>query len=318
MEKLIIAGREFNSRLFLGTGKFNSNEIMEQSILASGTEMVTVAMKRIELDNEEDDMLKHIRHPHIQLLPNTSGVRTAEEAVFAAQMAREAFGTNWLKLEIHPDPRYLLPDSTETLKATEELVKLDDKDFLRLHVIRCNVGMFPISRIQGNFPVIPQHEIRALRNGKGFIFFSTIRFDSVIQISRFIQRFPIDVYFSSDKRNRLPRKSDHTFDHGFIFIFLIKHDNIAALWFFFLICMTVSDEPVMNHQCRFHTLRWHPPDHQKTTECDNNGKKNCYVNHPPHDIFSFLFCLFVHRFLPVCFSFGINHIIPEAKMYKFF
>ena len=124
MEKLVIAGREFDSRLFLGTGKFNSNEIMEQSILASGTEMVTVAMKRIELDNEEDDMLKHIRHPHIQLLPNTSGVRTAEEAVFAAQMAREAFGTNWLKLEIHPDPRYLLPDSTETLKATEELVKL--------------------------------------------------------------------------------------------------------------------------------------------------------------------------------------------------
>ena len=93
MEKLIIAGREFNSRLFLGTGKFNSNEIMEQSILASGTEMVTVAMKRIELENKEDDMLKHIRHPHIQLLPNTSGVRNAEEAVFAAQMAREAFGT---------------------------------------------------------------------------------------------------------------------------------------------------------------------------------------------------------------------------------
>ena len=109
MEKLIIAGKEFGSRLFLGTGKFNSNEMMEQAILASGTEMVTVAMKRIEL---------------IQLLPNTSGVRTAEEAVFAAQMAREAFGTNWLKLEIHPDPRYLLPDSTETLKATEELVKL--------------------------------------------------------------------------------------------------------------------------------------------------------------------------------------------------
>ena len=111
MEKLIIAGREFNSRLFLGTGKFNSNEQMEQSILASGTEMVTVAMKRIELDDKEDDMLRHIIHPHIQLLPNTSGVRNAEEAVFAAQMAREAFGTNWLKLEIHPDPRYLLPDS---------------------------------------------------------------------------------------------------------------------------------------------------------------------------------------------------------------
>ena len=124
MEKLIIAGKEFSSRLFLGTGKFNSNKLMEEAILASGTEMVTVAMKRIELDDKEDDMLKHIVHPHIQLLPNTSGVRNAEEAVFAAQMAREAFGTNWLKLEIHPDPRYLLPDSTETLKATEQLVKL--------------------------------------------------------------------------------------------------------------------------------------------------------------------------------------------------
>ena len=124
MEKLIIAGREFNSRLFLGTGKFSSLQIMEESILASGTEMVTVAMKRIDLENKEDDMLKHIIHPHIQLLPNTSGVRNAKEAIFAAQLAREAFGTNWLKLEIHPDPKYLLPDSVETLKATEELAKM--------------------------------------------------------------------------------------------------------------------------------------------------------------------------------------------------
>lgn len=120
----MIAGREFNSRLFLGTGKFSSNELMKEAILASQTEMVTVAMKRIDLDDKEDDMLKHIVHPNIQLLPNTSGVRNAEEAVFAAQLAREAFGTNWLKLEIHPDPRYLLPDSVETLKATEQLVKL--------------------------------------------------------------------------------------------------------------------------------------------------------------------------------------------------
>lgn len=124
MEKLVIAGKEFNSRLFLGTGKFNSNKLMEEAILASGSEMVTVAMKRVDLDDKEDDLLKHITHSYIQLLPNTSGVRTAEEAVFAAQMAREAFGTNWLKLEIHPDPRYLLPDTVETLKATEQLVKL--------------------------------------------------------------------------------------------------------------------------------------------------------------------------------------------------
>ncbi|MCD7935569.1 MAG: thiazole synthase [Tannerellaceae bacterium] len=124
MKKLLIAGREFSSRLFLGTGKFSSNQQMEASIIASGTEMVTVAMKRLDPENREDDMLCHIRKPHIQLLPNTSGVRNAKEAVFAAQLAREAFETNWLKLEIHPDPRYLLPDPVQTLKATEELVKL--------------------------------------------------------------------------------------------------------------------------------------------------------------------------------------------------
>ncbi len=124
MEKLIIAGREFSSRLFLGTGKFSSNELMSEAIGASGTEMVTVAMKRVELGDADDALLAHIRRPGLQLLPNTSGVRDAGEAVLAAQLAREAFGTNWLKLEIHPDPRYLLPDSTETLKATEQLVKL--------------------------------------------------------------------------------------------------------------------------------------------------------------------------------------------------
>ena len=116
MEKLVIAGREFGSRLFLGTGEF-------RSIGASGTEMVTMAMKRIDLADKGDDMLAHIVRPGIQLLPNTSGTRNADEAVFAAKMAREAFGTNWLKLEIHPDPRYLLPDPVETLRATELLVK---------------------------------------------------------------------------------------------------------------------------------------------------------------------------------------------------
>lgn len=89
MSKLVIAGREFNSRLFLGTGKFDSNALMEASIKASCTEMLTVAMKRIELEDKNDDMLKHIVSQNIQLLPNTSGVRDAEEAVFAAQMARE-------------------------------------------------------------------------------------------------------------------------------------------------------------------------------------------------------------------------------------
>lgn len=124
MKKLIIGGKEFSSRLFLGTGKFSSSSIMEKAIAASGTQMVTAAMKRIDLENANDDMLIHINREQVQLLPNTSGVRNAEEAIFAAQLAREAFGTNFLKLEIHPDPRYLLPDPIETLKATEELVKM--------------------------------------------------------------------------------------------------------------------------------------------------------------------------------------------------
>lgn len=123
-DKLIIAGKEFSSRLFVGTGKFSSNKMMESAILASESELVTTALKRIELsEGESDDMLKHLNHSHINLLPNTSGVRNAKEAIFAAQLAREALQTPWLKLEIHPDPKYLLPDAEETLKAAKELVK---------------------------------------------------------------------------------------------------------------------------------------------------------------------------------------------------
>lgn len=119
-----IANTIFSSRLFLGTGKFGSNQQMEEAILASGSELVTVALKRIDLETETDELLSHINHSHINLLPNTSGARNAKEAIFTAQLAREALETNWLKLEIHPDPRYLLPDPIETLKATEELAKL--------------------------------------------------------------------------------------------------------------------------------------------------------------------------------------------------
>ena len=119
---LMLGGRAFGSRLFVGTGKFASNQIMLEAILASGSEMITVAMKRVDLDNEEDDdMLRHINREHVQLLPNTSGVRDAAEAVVAARLARECFGTDFIKLEIHPDPKYLMPDPIETLKATERL-----------------------------------------------------------------------------------------------------------------------------------------------------------------------------------------------------
>jgi thiazole synthase len=121
---LTIANKTFNSRLFTGTGKFSSAELMEDALLASGSELVTVALKRVDMNDPQDDILRHLQHAHINLLPNTSGVRTAKEAVFAAQLAREALHTNWLKLEIHPDPKYLMPDAVETLRATEELVKL--------------------------------------------------------------------------------------------------------------------------------------------------------------------------------------------------
>lgn len=123
MKPLIIAGKEFTSRLFTGTGKFSSNKIMEEAILASGSQLVTVALKRVDIGNDSDDMMVHLQHPQLNLLPNTSGVRNAKEAIFAAQLAREALGINWVKLEIHPDPKYLLADGEETLAATRELVK---------------------------------------------------------------------------------------------------------------------------------------------------------------------------------------------------
>jgi thiazole synthase len=123
MEYLEIGDKKFKSRLFIGTGKFSSNSVMGEAVRASESELVTVALKRFNPEDEEDEMISHLRLPNVNLLPNTSGVRTAKEAVFAAELAREALETNWLKLEIHPDPRYLLPDHEETLKASEILVK---------------------------------------------------------------------------------------------------------------------------------------------------------------------------------------------------
>lgn len=120
---LTIAGVEFSSRLFVGTGKFSSGEVMRASLAASGTQLVTVALRRVHTDGGPDDILGHLEPARYRLLPNTSGVRDAREAVLAAELAREALETHWLKLEIHPDPKYLMPDPIETLKATAELVK---------------------------------------------------------------------------------------------------------------------------------------------------------------------------------------------------
>ena len=124
--KLKIGDREFTSRLLLGTGKFASNELMCDALEASGTEIVTVALRRADLSGRNDpfaNILEFIDPKRFLLLPNTSGARNALEAVRLARLAVTAGLPNWVKLEIHPDPRYLLPDGVETLAAAEILVK---------------------------------------------------------------------------------------------------------------------------------------------------------------------------------------------------
>ena len=125
MDTLIIANKSFDSRLLVGTGKFASCELMTEAIEKSGTEIVTVALRRVDIENENDDMLSAIDRNKYLLLPNTSGARNAEEAVRLSKLARAATEINWVKLEVTPDPYYLLPDPVETLKAAEILVKDD-------------------------------------------------------------------------------------------------------------------------------------------------------------------------------------------------
>ena len=125
-QPLVIAGRIFRSRLILGTGKFSSPEAMRGALAASGAELVTVALRRADLSGRKDpfaNILEFVDPDKYLVLPNTSGAITAEEAVRLARLAVAAGLPKWIKLEIHPDPRYLLPDPIETLKAAEMLVK---------------------------------------------------------------------------------------------------------------------------------------------------------------------------------------------------
>ncbi len=122
-DSLVIAGRAFRSRLLMGTGKFASRRILEQALEASGTEIVTVALRRVELNNPQDSLLSAVDPKKYLLLPNTSGARNAEEAARLARLARAAGCEPWIKLEVTPDPHHLLPDAVETLKAAEILVK---------------------------------------------------------------------------------------------------------------------------------------------------------------------------------------------------
>jgi thiazole synthase len=123
-DALVIAGKSFRSRLMVGTGKYDSPEECIAALDASGAEIVTVAIRRLDLDNPNARTeLAYIDWQRYTILPNTAGSKTAEEAVFTARLARELTGSNWVKLEVIPDPRYLLPDPIGTLAAAETLIK---------------------------------------------------------------------------------------------------------------------------------------------------------------------------------------------------
>ncbi len=132
---LKIADYEFNSRLFTGTGKFSTSKLMLEAIQASDSQLVTMAMKRLDLAGGSDEILLPLQRSGIKLLPNTSGARNAKEAVFAAELAKEVLNTNWVKLEIHPDPKYLMPDPIETLEAAKILC---DRGFIVLPYVHAD------------------------------------------------------------------------------------------------------------------------------------------------------------------------------------
>lgn len=132
---LKIADVTFESRLFTGTGKFTNSQVMLDAVAASQSQLVTLAMKRIDLKTGLDDLLTPLRQAGVRLLPNTSGARNAKEAIFAAELAREMLGTQWIKLEIHPDPKYLMPDAIETLEAAKVLC---EKGFIVLPYVHAD------------------------------------------------------------------------------------------------------------------------------------------------------------------------------------
>ena len=135
-DKLVIAGQEFDSRLMVGTGRHRSNEEMVESIESSGAEIITVAIRRLDLDNlEEKNILDYFDWDEYTILPNTAGCKTADEAVFTAHLAREVTGSNWVKVEVIPFPEYLLPDPRGTFDACKQLI---DEGFVVLPYIHAD------------------------------------------------------------------------------------------------------------------------------------------------------------------------------------
>lgn len=123
MKSLVIGNKEFKSRLFLGTGKFASNQELTESVIASETELVTVALRRVDFAHDNATDILSAIPKNVTVMLNTSGARNAEDAIKIGKIARAA-GYDWIKLEIHPEPNYLLPDPIETFEAAKELVKM--------------------------------------------------------------------------------------------------------------------------------------------------------------------------------------------------
>lgn len=133
MDEFILAGQSFKSRLIVGTGKYSSKEQLKESIKASGAQIATMAIKRVEAQNTNDNILEPLKQLNITLMPNTSGARDAKEAVYAANLSKEALGTNWVKVEVHPDQKYLMPDPIETYNACKTLKAQGFEVFAYIH-----------------------------------------------------------------------------------------------------------------------------------------------------------------------------------------
>ena len=170
-DPLVIAGKEFGSRLMVGTGRHRSMEEMVSSIEASGAEIITVAIRRLDLDNpNEKNILDYFDWGKYTILPNTAGCKTAEEAIFTAHLAREVTGSNWLKLEVIPDPKHLLPDPIGTFEAAKQLV---EEGFVVLPYIHADPVLAKRLEDVGCATVMPLGS--AIGSGQGILTLEEIR-----------------------------------------------------------------------------------------------------------------------------------------------
>jgi thiazole synthase len=170
-DELTIAGKTFRSRLVLGTGKYTSPEVCKAALDASGCEIVTVAIRRLDLDNpDKQTELDYIDWSRYTVLPNTAGCRTVEEALFTARLGRELTGSDWVKLEVIPDPKYLLPDPISTVEAARQLI---DEGFVVLPYIHADPVLAKRLEDLGCATVMPLGS--AIGSGQGLLTIDEIK-----------------------------------------------------------------------------------------------------------------------------------------------